>query len=126
MVLEFFERGGRLVDGYRLKFGAEEKPAWKLSGRPARILEDKLTGGGCARGPITWTSPSWCACWGEHSEIALDRTTGELLRGLARKEMVLYSGFSLHVDEPGRAALMGGWLEIDRRGDAHRGRSGRG
>ncbi len=96
LALQFLGGDGRLVDACRLKFASDAKPEWKPSGQPARILQDPLTGGGWLE-PVYLEQSVLVRLLGTNTEFALDRTSGELLRALARKEMVLYSGFSLHV-----------------------------
>ncbi|MHB1455832.1 MAG: glycoside hydrolase family 2 TIM barrel-domain containing protein [Armatimonadota bacterium] len=96
LLLRFFDAKGGLVDGYKLAFKPIEAPAFPNSGKPAEIVVDP------ERTDTGWLSSRYLEqsqlvrLLGRNTEIALDRTTGLLMRGLIDNEIALYSGFSLH------------------------------
>ncbi len=89
LVLEFYDERSRMVDGYRLAFKPHTIQSLPNSGKPARIVEQ----GGYL------DSASAVRLVGRDSELAYDRTSGQLYRALAGKENVLFSGPALHLQK---------------------------
>ena len=85
--LEFHDSHKRLIDGYLLKFAPEPVPVWKLSGQPARLAEQ----------PPSLDGSSNIRLLGSNVEMAFDRTSGVLSRGVAGRHQVLLAGPDLHV-----------------------------
>jgi hypothetical protein len=89
LVLEFRDETGRLVDGYKLGFGAHELPALPNSGQPARILE--MPAGTYLQ------SANAIRLLGKDTELSYDRSTGQMLWCLAGRQPVILSGPTLHI-----------------------------
>jgi beta-galactosidase len=87
LVLEFFDAGNRLIDGYKLRFGPYKFPSLPNSGQPALLSEE----------PTSLDFGSFIRLVGKNTELAFDRTSGDLIRGIAGCESVLAAGPSLHV-----------------------------
>jgi len=85
--LEFFDRGQSLTDCYRLQFAPTQPPPWPTSAAPARILNQRgnLDGSSLVR------------LLGSNTELAFDRTSGGLMRGVVGRAPVLLAGPALHV-----------------------------
>jgi beta-galactosidase len=85
--LEFFDRRNQLADGYNLRFAGVEPLRWPDSGKPARLVTPP--------GSLDWSSV--IRLLGTNTELAYDRTSGGLMRGVAGQTPVLLAGPSLHV-----------------------------
>jgi hypothetical protein len=89
LVLEFRDETGRMVDGYKLSFGAHELPALPNSGQPARILEMPVS--------TYLQSANAIRMVGRETELSYDRSTGQMLWCLAGRQPVILSGPALHI-----------------------------
>ena len=78
-----------MVDAYRLSFKPHEMPEFPNSGKPARIAEQS--------GYLD--DASAVRLLGPKVELAYDRTSGELFRALADREMVMTFGPKLHMQK---------------------------
>jgi beta-galactosidase len=87
--LEFFDERGRMVDKYCLAFRPHPLPVFPNSGRPARIAEEKQY--------LSFASA--IRLLGPKVELAYDRTSGELYRALADREVVMSLGPKLHIQK---------------------------
>jgi hypothetical protein len=87
LVLRFYDERGRMVDAYRLSFHPHPLPIFPNSGRPARLVEQF--------GYLD--NDSSVRLLGKNTELAYDRTSGELFRALADREVVMTLGPKLHL-----------------------------
>ena len=85
--LEFYDETGRLVDAYKLTFKPHDMPVLPSSGRPARI------GGPSAY--LDGATP--IRLLGKDCELAYDQLSGEMLRCLKNREVVLNAGPTLRL-----------------------------
>ncbi|MHB0998666.1 MAG: glycoside hydrolase family 2 TIM barrel-domain containing protein [Armatimonadota bacterium] len=86
LMLEFIDKSGRLVDGYKLKIDSHPTKASIAVYKPARLLNQQgnLDFGNAVR------------MIGTDTELAFDRS-GSLIRGLAGRRQVLLAGPELHM-----------------------------
>jgi beta-galactosidase len=89
--LEFYDSRKRLVDGYLLQFAPTQPPDWKTSGQAARIAEQ----------PASLDGSSNIRLLGDNVELAFDRSTGNMSRGIAGRHQVLLAGPELHIMKSG-------------------------
>ena len=87
LCLEFFDPQQRLTDCYRLRFAPTQPPRWETSAAPARILDQ----------PGNLDSSSLLRLLARNTELAFDRTSGGLMRGVSGHALVLLAGPALHV-----------------------------
>lgn len=87
LTLEFRDGHQRLVDAYRLRFAPVPLPTWPATGKPGAILEQ----------PPSLDGSSDIRLLGDQVELAFDRTSQHLSRGLAGNHQVLFDGPALHV-----------------------------
>jgi hypothetical protein len=101
LCLEFFDQQHRLTDGYQLPFAATQPPRWPASAAPARILDE----------PGNLDGSSLLRLLGTNTELAFDRTSGGLMRGVAGHAPVLLAGPALHVMKSyaPQESYPGGW-----------------
>ena len=98
LTLEFYDVRGGLVDGYRIATTPLPRQEFKFSGKPAKVSMESDQGDWLSRRYLEQSV--LVRLMGKDTEIALDKVSGQLMRGLARREMVLYSGFDLHINRP--------------------------
>ena len=96
LTLEFYDESGRLTDGYHLRFKAQEGFKSPASSKPAKIIDEQ--------GNLDFAVTTRLI--GGIAELAYDRTSGKLIRGLAGNRLVMLSGPDLHI--------MKSWSPIDK------------
>jgi hypothetical protein len=92
LTLEFFDDHGELIDGYKLAFHPPDIPAPRLSGKPARIVNEP---GEMAL--MDCSNVSFVSLVGVKCALAFDRCSGGLIRGIADNQLVLLAGPQLHI-----------------------------
>jgi len=87
LTLEFYDKLGNLIDGYKLAFEPHEIPVFPNSGKAARIVDE----------PGSLDFGSFVRLVGNNVELAYDRTSGGLIRCVAGGEQVILAGPKLHI-----------------------------
>lgn len=87
LLLEFIDEKGHVVDGFRLPFKAYSLPQFQSPNRPAQIVEE----------PTDLSFASTIRMVGERTELAFDRTSGTLMRGIVAGQQVVVGGPRLHM-----------------------------
>ncbi|MHB1456808.1 MAG: glycoside hydrolase family 2 protein, partial [Armatimonadota bacterium] len=95
ITLEFYDESGRMTDGYNFCFKELDPVKTPASGKPAKIIDEQ--------GTLDFAEIIRLV--GNTSELAYDRTSGALIRGLANNKQVLFAGPNLHI--------MKSWTPID-------------
>ncbi|MDR3689734.1 MAG: glycoside hydrolase family 2 TIM barrel-domain containing protein [Fimbriimonas sp.] len=101
LTLKWLDEMGRLVDAYRLEFHPHEAPKWEPAGSADVSVEEGRY----------LSSANTVYLRARDSEIALDKTSGELRWGLRANEVILQRGPTLHIlksTDP-TATLPAGW-----------------